>query len=575
VIARKNGAAIAWTQLNLDAANVDAPLELAPEEPITGRLVDIEGQPAAGVELVVRSVVKRSSDGMPCSDGVGYQDFERIPTAWPQGATTDGQGRFTINGIPAGHGVLLHLVGSDRFAPQGISLNTGMSEQRGKHDGTYRPLVKNVAPGEEAILPLAPAQLFEGVVTYEDTGRPAPHARLTIWASQEGSGSMVSVAGKADDEGRYRISPRPGIRFGVTAYPPDGTAYLVRTTPLSKRIPWEAGDRVKRVDTTLPRGVLVRGKVVEAGTNAPVAGASVQYVPESANNPNDTDDILTGWQAIEVSDEQGRFEIAVLPGPGRLLVHGPQGKYVLEEIGDRQLRADKPGGWRNYVHAVEKIDPEKGADPIDVTLRLQPGLSASGRIVDPQGKPVDEAIVISRLTYSPLSLHWRGQLPPTLGGRFELTGLEGGKEYPVYFLDAKRRLGRSVMIRADVEQTVVLEPCGTATARFVDPEGKPHADFWPGLRMIVTPGADRYDRAAAERGELSADEDFVSNIDRTNYRQGLETDGQGKVTFPALIPGAIYRLTTLEKGKLSVLKQFTITPGEQLKLGDITIELDN
>ncbi len=576
VIARKVGSAIAWKQLNLDAANAEAPLDLPPEQPITGRLVDREGQPAAGVELVVRSVMKQSSDGIPCSDGVGYQDFEKIPSAWLQGATTDKQGRFTLNGIPAGHGVHLHVVGSDRFAPQGISLNMGMSEQRGKHDGTYRPLVKNVPPGEEAVLPLAPAQIFEGVVTYEDSGRPAPHARLTIWASQEEVGSMVSVAGKADEQGRYRISPNPGVRFGVTAYPPDATAYLVRTTPLSKPIPWETGDRVKRVDLALPRGVLVRGKVVEAGADAPVAGASIQYVPESTNNPHDADDILTGWQAIEVSDEQGRFEIAVLPGPGRLLVHGPRGRYVLEEIGDRQLRAGKPGGWRNYVHAVEKIDPEKGAEPIDVTLRLQPGISASGRIVDQQGQPLDEALVVSRLTYSPLSLHWRGQILPTLGGRFELTGLEEGKEYPVYFLNAERRLGRTIVIRpGGGEQTVVLEPCGTATARFVDPRGKPHPEFWPGLHMIVTPGAHRYDRAAAERGELSADEDLVSNIDRTNYRQGFETDSQGKVTFPALIPGATYRLTTFEKGKPVVLKQFTVTPGEQLELGDITIELDN
>ena len=67
------------------------------------------------------------------------------------------------------------------------------------------------------------------MIRYEDTGEPAPYARLTIWASQQDQfGSMSSVPGRADEQGRYRISPHPGVRFGVTAYPPDGVPYLAR-----------------------------------------------------------------------------------------------------------------------------------------------------------------------------------------------------------------------------------------------------------------------------------------------------------------------------------------------------------
>src|SRR5262249_53176814 len=158
--------------------------------------------------------------------------------------------------------------------------------------------------------------------TYEDTGKPAPHARLTIWASQQEVGSMLSVAGQADANGRYRISPNPGIRFGVTAYPAEGVPYLARQTPSGKSIPWNAGDRVKKVDVALPRGVLVRGKVVEAGSQQPISGASIQYMPESTSKRRVPDDILTGWGAIQISDNAGCFEMPVLPGPGRLLVHG-------------------------------------------------------------------------------------------------------------------------------------------------------------------------------------------------------------------------------------------------------------
>ena len=334
-----DGYGVAWKTLDLDAKASDIPLTLAAEQLIRGRLVDIEGRPAGNVRLAVSSIMKTQTDDEPIRDAVGFSG-EVIPQAWLQPLTSDEQGGFTLQGIPAGYGTFLMVEGDDRFAPQDIALNTGMSEQRGERDGTYRPLVKNSKPGDEAVLPLSPAQLFEGTVTYQDTGEPASHARLTIWASQqEPFGSMVSVAGKADENGRYRISPRPGIRFGVNAYPPDGVPYLARESRPSDGIRWNAGDRVKQVDVKLRRGVLVRGTIIEAGTDEPVAGASIQYHPESSHNPNVSDDVLTGWQGIQLSDDEGKFEIVVLPGPGRLLVHGPQGKYVLRETSERDSAA--------------------------------------------------------------------------------------------------------------------------------------------------------------------------------------------------------------------------------------------
>ena len=322
---------------------------------------------------------------------------------------------------------------------------------------------------------------------YEDTNQPAPHARLTIWASQQKFGSMISVPGKADAQGRYRISPNPGIRFGVTAYPPDGTPYLTRELPA---VDWDDAAKVKQVDVTLPRGVLVRGKVLESTSGAPVAGATVQYVPEDANNPNDADDILTGWQGIQLSNERGEFEIVVLPGPGNLLVHGPQGEFVLRETSDRQLSRGRPGGQRNYANAIERVDPAVGADPLDVTIQLQRGAKITGQLVNDAGEPVDEAILISQLNIVPTTLSWRGDASKqVLGGRFELSPLEPNQKYTVYFLDAKRRLGATATLTTeDDTPTVVLKPCGQATARFVDAAGQPLADFRSSLHMVVSPG---------------------------------------------------------------------------------------
>ena len=78
--------------------------------------------------------MQSGEEGMP-KEGVGYRGGDDIPAAWLPPVTSDEQGRFTIRGIPAGHGVFLKVEGSDHFAPQGIALNTGKPEQRGENDG--------------------------------------------------------------------------------------------------------------------------------------------------------------------------------------------------------------------------------------------------------------------------------------------------------------------------------------------------------------------------------------------------------------------------------------------------------
>ena len=569
LVARQEGAAIAWRQLNLDAPPTEFALELSAEEPIEGKLIDLEGQPASGVRMSIVSVIAPMENGVT-GNGLGYRRADKLPAAWPQAIASDEQGSFVIRGLAANHGVMLEVAGEDRFAPQEIALNTGWPEQRGERDATYRPQVKNLKPGEEAVLALAPAQPFEGMVRYADNGEPVPNARITISASQqEFGGSMTLVCGNSDGMGRFRIIPEPGVRFGLTAYPPAGAAYLGR---VSEPIRWTTSDRVKQVNLTLPRGVLVRGKVVEAGTEVPVVGAAVQYFPETANNRNVSDDILTGRQGIELTGEEGRFEIAVLPGPGHLLVSGPSRRYVLRGIGDRELSQGKPGGERNYVHAVATLNPQAGQEALDIKLELQPGATMRGRIVDEIGNAIDEVSVISRLNISPRSLFWRGHTTPTLGGRFELSGLAEGVEYPVYFLDAKRRLGATQLVKAgDPEMTVVLKPCGRATLWPLDGKGEPVPGYGS-VEMVVTPGASRYDLDAAQRGELAADADLIANVDRTNNE--LPSDDKRQFNLPALIPGASYRVLGVLGGKWQVVKEFQVDANETLDLGELVVKDD-
>jgi hypothetical protein len=67
----------------------------------------------------------------------------------------------------------------------------------------------------------------------------------------------------------------------------------------------------------------------------------------------------------------------------------------------------------------------------------------------------------------------------------------------------------------------------------------------------------------------------VQQLDPVNYKNDLQSDAEGRLTLPALIPGATYRIqdfTPLFGGGDPVIrKEFTVQSGETLDLGDIVI----
>jgi hypothetical protein len=383
-------------------------------------------------------------------------------------------------------------------------------------------------------------------------------------------GSMSSVAGVADEEGRFRISPNPGIRFGVNAYPQDGAPYLVRSV---EPIAWRGGDKSREVNVKLPRGVLVRGQVLERGTNKPVAGASVQYVPEQANNPHAKEDIITGWQGMMATDKSGNFEMAVLPGPGRILVHGPDGEYVLYQTSGQELYRGTAGGKRNYASAIERIDPASDAEPLNLTIPIHRGQTIRGELVDPMGTAVDHAAMVTRLTVRSFWLSWHGQPVDVVGGHFEVGGLPADQETPVHFLDPRRKLGATLRARAGMApQRVVLQPCGKATMRFVDDDGRPVDGYEPNFQFVVTSGVHEFSKQARDAGVLAADADFLANVDRLNHGGYRKAGANGKFELKALIPGATYRLVGYRDKEFSIAKDFVAETGKTLDLGDIVVQ---
>ena len=575
VIARADKSALAWQRMDLNVAESNLDLKLAPEQLIRVRLVDLEGKAAANVSADLTIVFATNGKRNETESGIFCWKIEPQPRNVLPPVTLDATGLLTIAGVGADCGVALELISSDRFARQFLSLNSGLPEERGENDATYRGIVKNVPPGQVATIPLAPATIFEGVVLLGDTGMPAANAPIKIWSGDMDGGSMCGFESKTDAQGRYRLIPYAGVRFNLQAYPPADAPFFPRRTDDFHP---KASDGPKNLELRLPAAVLASGVVVDAATGTPVVGASVQYYAQSENKFV-TDEIVTGWANIKFTDDKGRYKITIPPGPGTFLVDAAAGaSYVLQERTSGELDDGKPRGQRYYAHAFQPIAvpaPEKKGTPSEFAadpIKLHPGGDVVVKLVDESGKAVEQNIAISRLKISPLHSRFRGFGRVDPGSCVEFRGLDKEKRYAVHFLDPVRRLGATARLSAKEPQpTVVLQPCASAKVRILQPDGQPvPAGTWMSLWIVVTPGLPDFgmDRLAGP----VADEDVVGNFDRINYGVDHTTDKGGVLTLPALIPGATYRMLDELERKAIVAKEFVAEAGKLHDLGDIKLQ---
>jgi RNA polymerase sigma factor (sigma-70 family) len=553
-LAAAPGFGLGWAVLNPDAGQPAANLQLPPEQMITGKLVDLNGEPADGIELRVGQVGRPTKAGM--FDGVYLGDASpRGLGAWPRPVRSDDRGRFTLAGV--GRDLTASLIVEDtRFAHQWLGVQTDGRD--GQKDKT---------------LVLEPATIIEGRVLTADTNQPIPNAAITVSAGRKEVGGWYTTNFLSDDQGRFTVNPSPGAYFRMSAFPAKDQPYLVPEYQFA----WTKGSVKKMMDIKLPRGVLIQGKVIEQGIGRPVEGATVQYL--AARNP---DHVLDGWQGVVVSEDDGSFQIVVSPGQGHLFVYGPTSDYILETIGDRVVHQGQPGGSRYYAHDIIPYEVKAGDRPHEMTAVLRPGKTIKGRLIGPEGQPIDKAEIITTLFFQYIHLNWRGDL--TIHARdssFVLRGLDPDKTARVSILDADHEWGTTVELsgnQAGEDMTIRLQPCGQAKARFVNPDGKPVVKFFPHFEILGTPGPTAYGRSAKDRAELTADATLTVNVDRKHYgRQTARTDAEGRIILPDLIPGACYRIldfsTINVQGKgAQVRKDFTIKPGETLDLGDILIE---
>jgi RNA polymerase sigma factor (sigma-70 family) len=533
---------------------------LVADLPIEGRIVDAQGRPIAGVKVKTHNVwappkredlaafiedVKRRGE----APWTGARPLKLV--TYDAAATTDADGRFRLEGI-----------GRERVAELTISGPTIVTEDvyaMTRIGPAVRPVGwEGLEPGartyrgarfEHAAAPCTP---IVGTARDVETGEPIVGIKVRADVeSVEGRSDHPGASATTDDRGCYVLTGLPpGRKARLRASSTRGLPYVAGDVPVTVE-PF-AGEPM-RCDIGLRKGVLVRGGVTDQVTGRPLA-AFLAYFP-FPDDPHLKQYPAGGHQGAAGDD--GRFEIAVPRCRGVLIAHARGGRYV------RAVGADRIRGLNripelfgrpyrvapDYQLAVE-IRPDAGAGPLTRDLQLVPARTVTGTVVDPDGRPVVEAVAMGLDPHQP----WADRV--LLSADFTVEDVDPGSPRRAFFFHVGRRLAGSVLVRGDEAGplTVRLQPWGVVTGRIVDHRGEPR----PAVLTNLYPNRD------PEAGMLPR-------------RATVGTDGRFR--FEGLVPGLRYSASVLEDGGFFgnrlAFRGLRVGPGETRDLGDVEPQRDD
>ncbi len=453
----------------------DLRLQLVPDEPIEGRIIDLEGKPVAGADVSAWISKNSQNDlsqwlaalktGLPLqgSDGAGRPDEMYLTTMRKDfAATTDSAGRFRLAGV-----------GRDRLARIKVSARGFVSDDLSAATRPMEPLKietrarRSSEPhdfeliyGARFTAVLEPEQSIEGYVRDASTGKPIADVHVS------GSGYTNSLTrsenqNTSDREGHYRINGlQPGDTYELWADNPAGQPYFGEVIT----VPKPARPGTIRFDLALHRGVLIHGRITNKQTGQPVRRADVQYVP-SLNNPHvaampEPPKHRPRWLSKDSTDEDGRFTLTGFPGRGLIEVAEcrehvfpvRQGFSNIRDLAEFDLRP-----WSDSI-AVKEMRIDENEAEAKCEIQLEPAKPLELKLVDPQGAPLDQVEICGA---NEPSLGYR---QASAGSTARILGLGANEQRTVVFRQTERKLGRVVIISwkkfGPGPATLALEPCG-------------------------------------------------------------------------------------------------------------------
>ncbi|WP_171473124.1 carboxypeptidase regulatory-like domain-containing protein [Frigoriglobus tundricola] len=512
LVAKAEGRTWAWEQVHADTG--DVVLTCAGDTvPVRGRIIDLQGQPIAGVRVTPLGVAAPAKGDFSAfmkaferGETVGgavrrhlpnfwhdYSAIQRRPSPLLPAATTDAKGWFQLDGYAAERVVEVRLEG-DAIETQDVYFVTGkpgplpIPKRLTEADDTAGFFRREMAPQREPKVlkangdsyVAAPGLVVTGVVRDAVSGKPVPAAVVETYRLA-GQGRFLQntiYRTTTDAEGRYRLGGLPLAH---------GSAIRVRNTgdvpllPVVKDIPETKLFVPAGLDIALARGVWAEITTTDRATGKPVAGDVSYFVaPENPNGPKgNRSPTETGYDRQVNVPNDGRLRLAVIPDRPAVLAFSaapgltPLSRYAMAaDAVKRQesLRGASPGWAAQNYNAFADIDPKAGSDPIPVRFTLDSSRRVEGKLIGPDGKPVSGALA------SGLLHDWYTEpLMPLRGAEFAVLGV--GAEHPrlVCFSQSQSKLAGSVVVRGDEKGPLVvkLQPAASVRGRLVDDAGQP------------------------------------------------------------------------------------------------------
>lgn len=547
-------------------------LVMIPSRTVKGKLLNAQGTPLSGVQLDIAS--------FSIPDTARYKPGESHPAAWPASVVTNAQGEFSLSFLPTDTSASVELSTLDkRLSPAPLYVNVDVK-------------------GSDFEITCEAGSEVHGQVVCQDTGKPLGNTWINVvslphdfsrGADQQNQGSPTRTNG----EGKFVVNCRPGKFVTVYVYPTVGLPYpaWMEQQPMPEDV------KKNPLKVQVPRGVLVRGRVVEETSGKGVFGAGVEYLADyddqnpmypRRSNPYVGNEVAhqVYWATErhrELTDDSGNFQIAVLPGKGHLMVKAPTDEYESQNVSRGELFYGEPKLDYYCMESLQAIDPMPSDEPLQITLALRLGRKVSGTLAGPKKEPIAQALLLSP-TYSPLWINEPNFRPRPVQTEWQIRGVVAGKPTPVSFFDLDHECGATIDLNAlkdsDQRQTVQLVNCGTAKAKLVDQESTPFGNYpyvgreQPLCILVVeaVPAAS----TSLDPYWLTMNSDSIhwamEELASERYRK-LSTDKDGNIVFPLLIPDAQYVLYTYNAGQDRMFfkerKRFKVAAGEQLDLGTI------
>jgi RNA polymerase sigma factor (sigma-70 family) len=592
LIAVADGYGADWTALPAAASPAEVTLRLVKDLPISGRIVNTEGKPLAGVRVGIVSLATTPDGKLDAFLTAWKNQWQSARQQTPKmlfvpankvlpSATTDKDGHFRLGGIGAGRVAevqvrgtaisqgSLWIVGQDGFDPTEINKSVAGQIRRPAEEllGQRPPLLY----GPKLTYVAQPSRRIEGRVREAGSGKPVAGYVILCGAGYNNSRSAVT-----DKEGRYRIDGVPKMKqYLLGAWPPADSAWL----RAGARVEDREGLQPITVDFTVARGILLRGRVIDRASGKGVKGG-IRFVPLPGNKFADKPghDSYKYDSLINDVDAEGRFGFPVIPGPGVLMVQverniekangdQPLNPYKLAEFDakDREhvhvtVKGDdryftRLGGaleFLNLENAVKYIDLAPDAGMATCDLFVERGQTLSVKIEDADGKPLKGATVAG------VTASWPNTFP-IQDATCTIFALDPKKPRRLLFYHAERKLAGSLMVRGDEKEPPVarLSPTGSAIGRLLDRDGQPIAGAEVRLNSP--------DRTA---GEL--------------YRQlqqrqkAIRTDKEGRFRVDGIVPDVQFTLG-ITQGRTFLIGEPPIgvkqvKAGEMLDLGDVRVK---